>query len=370
MFDIIWAPLGWIMYAIYEVVKNYGIALIVFTIIIKAVLFPLSIKQQKSTARMASFQPKIAELQKKYGKDKQRLQQEQMKLYEQEGYNPAAGCLPMLLQFGVLFGIIDVVYKPLKHLIRVPADVIANAEKLVTEIIGKPSSSAQLMVIKTIQDNVSGADKLLALFTPEQAENIRNFNMYFLGLNIGETPTMGWNLLIIIPILSCLTAYITSWVSNKQQEKMGQTIQKSMKYMLYFMPLMSLWFGFSLPAGVGVYWIISNIAAIAQTIILGKMYPPHKLAAMNDKNKDVVAAKMKKKRERIEELQKAQKQKYIDKGIVPPTPKAKPSVTKDEAQDDESSDANVSGEMSSQDRIKLARKRLAEKYGETYDENE
>lgn len=365
MFDIIWAPLGWVMYWIQVVVQNYGWSLVIFTIILKLVLFPLSIKQQKSTARMATFQPKIKELQVKYGKDKQKLQEEQMKLYEKEGYNPAAGCLPMLLQMGVLFGIIDVVYKPLKHLMRIPVDIIKSAETLVTELLGKPSSSAQLMAIKYMQDDLPGADKLAALFSPEQVDKIMNFDMMFLGMNVGDIPTMAFNLLLIIPILSGATAFLSSWISTKQQEKMGQTMQKSMKYMMYGMPLMSIWFCFSLPAGVGLYWIVSNIAAIAQTIILAKIYTPEKLSKMNDKNKDKNAAKMKEKRERLEEMQKAQRQKYIDKGLTPPEPKvARPQPVKKAAPE------IVDDGISSQDRIKLARKRLAEKYGETYDDQD
>lgn len=364
MFDIIWAPLGWAMYGIQEIVKNYGWALVIFTILLKLVLFPLSIKQQKSTAKMAAFQPKIKELQKKYGKDKQKLQEEQMKLYEQEGYNPAGGCLPMLVQFGVLFGIIDVVYKPLKHLIRIAPDVIKSAEAMMVEILGKPTSSAQLMVIKSMQEEIPGVDKLAALFTPDQVDKIMNFDMMFLGINIGDIPTWGFNLLIIIPILSGLTAFLTSWISTRQQEKMGQTMQKSMKYMMYAMPLMSLWFCFSVPAGVGVYWIISNLTAIAQTIILGKIYTPEKLANMNDKNKDKNIEKMRIKREKIEEIQKAQRQKYIDKGLTPPEPKVARPVKKIQAPE------IIDDGISAQDRIKLARKRLAEKYGETYDENE
>ena len=130
MSQLFGTPLGWIMWLLYQVIRNYGIVLILFTILVKAALFPLSVKQQKSSAKMAIFQPKIAEIQKKYANNKQKQQEEMMKLYEAHGYNPMSGCLPLLIQFPILFGIIDVVYNPLTHILRIPKDTIASAVEI------------------------------------------------------------------------------------------------------------------------------------------------------------------------------------------------------------------------------------------------
>lgn len=104
IYELFGTPLGWIMWLLYAVIKNYGICLILFTVLIKAALFPLSIKQQKSSAKMAVFTPKMTEIQKKYANNKQKQQEEMMKFYEEHGYNPMSGCLPLFIQFPILFG--------------------------------------------------------------------------------------------------------------------------------------------------------------------------------------------------------------------------------------------------------------------------
>ena len=107
-------PLGYVMEFIYKfIVSDYGLSLVLFTIVLRVLMFPLRIKQQKSTAKMSAYQPMILEIQKKYAKDKNKQQEELMKLQEEYGYSPTAGCLPMVLNFVVIFGIIEVVYRPL-----------------------------------------------------------------------------------------------------------------------------------------------------------------------------------------------------------------------------------------------------------------
>ncbi|MCI5802015.1 MAG: YidC/Oxa1 family membrane protein insertase, partial [Oscillospiraceae bacterium] len=120
-------PLGWIMWFCYLVVRNYGIALILFTLLTKLMLLPFAVKQQKSTIKMAIFKPKMDAIQKAYGNNKEKLNEELMKLYEKEGYNPMSGCMPMLIQFPILFGLIDVVYKPLTHILRLSSAEITIA---------------------------------------------------------------------------------------------------------------------------------------------------------------------------------------------------------------------------------------------------
>ena len=152
--SILGYPLGWIMWVIYKVVKNYGVALILFTILIRVVLFPLSIKQQKSSAKMQVFQPKIQEIQKKYANNKEKQQEEMMKLYEQHGYNPMGGCLPSLIQLILLFGIIYVVYEPLTHILRLDSATITALTDIVkanADTLGR-ISQPQLTAIAAIQN--------------------------------------------------------------------------------------------------------------------------------------------------------------------------------------------------------------------------
>lgn len=375
---IIGTPLGYIMYAIQFVVKNYGVALILFVLLTKVAFYPLSIKQQKSMAKTAAFQPKLKALEKKCGKDKQKYQAEMMKLYEQEGINPAGGCLPMIIQMVFLFGIIDVIYNPLKHLLRMPADLITKAKTVAEQIAGKMTSGAELSVISQVQMTEHVA-KYEAVLGTEWIEKISNFDMSFLGLNMGEIPVLGWNWLMIIPILSGVTAFLSSFISTKIQEKNGQPMQNTMKYLMYGMPLMSVWIAFSLPAGVGIYWIVSNIAAVAQSIILAKIYTPEKMAAEHEKYKEKNSGKIQKKREKREAYNKLLEERGMrPKAIAASVSDAGEVIEGENLSDDEKIEAEkkanairesmMSQKELSKKRIADARKKMAEKYGDEYSE--
>lgn len=129
--SLIATPLGYILYFCYIIVKNYGVALILFTLVTKLILFPLSIKQQKNSAKMAKFQPKMEQIKKKYGNNQEKLNEEMMKLYSEENYNPMGGCLPLIVTMVVLFGLIDVVYKPLTHVVRPEKEVLNSVTEFV-----------------------------------------------------------------------------------------------------------------------------------------------------------------------------------------------------------------------------------------------
>lgn len=127
LYDLLGTPFGWVMKVIYDLVKNYGVAILLFTIFTKILLFPISYKQQKNTIKTQSLSPKLEKLKKKYKDDPQKLQQAQMQLYQDENVNPSASCLPMFLQFFILFGVLDVVYKPLTHILRYSKNVVSSA---------------------------------------------------------------------------------------------------------------------------------------------------------------------------------------------------------------------------------------------------
>lgn len=134
MFDLIAIPLGWIMKGCYYVFKNYGIALLVFTLITKVIVFPLSVKQEKSMASMAMLKPKLDELEKKYGKNKQKLQEEQMALYSETGVNPMASCLPILVMMLILFAMIPVIYGPLTYVSSLDKDEVKASNQMIKQL--------------------------------------------------------------------------------------------------------------------------------------------------------------------------------------------------------------------------------------------
>lgn len=356
---ILGAPLGYIMYWIFQVINNYGWSLIIFILLTRIALFPLSVKQQKSTAKMASFQPKMKALEQKYGKNKEKYQEELMKLYEQEGFSPTAGCLPTIIQFLLLFGIIDVIYHPLKHLFHISKDVINQA----VEIAGlKATSGSELSLFGKIKEN---PDLFRNLFDKDLLDKLQNFDMRFLGINLGEIPEFGWTWLVLIPILSGLTAFLSSWISMRQQANNGTQVQGTMKWMLYLMPLMSVWFAFNLPSGVGIYWIVSNLIAMAQSYILAKIYTPEKLANDNSKAVQRKREKMRKRRENLEAYNKrleAQGKKPIGSSLL----KENEKTEKDEQEKELSS---MKEKELAKIRLAEARRRAAEKYGDEYSNN-
>ena len=226
IFGIIGIPLGWIMSLIYNLVHNYGWSLILFIILIRILMIPLGIKQQKSSAKMASFQPKLQQLQKQYGKDKSRYQEEMMKLYEKEGVSPTGGCLPMVLQMVLLFGIIDVIYNPLKHLLHIPADAITKA----IQLLGNAGGNApQLKIIHMIQATGYNG-QFDAAFGADGISKIQDFGMHFLGLNLGDIPSEVWGFAIIVPILSFVAQIAFTLVSMAQQKQNGMETKGCLLY--------------------------------------------------------------------------------------------------------------------------------------------
>ncbi len=360
MFGILGTPLGWIMRFLYWFIPNYGLVLIVFTLLVRLALFPLNVKQQKSSAKMAIFQPKMKELQKKYGKNKEKYQQEMMKLYQEEGYNPMASCLPMLLQMLVLFGIIDVVYKPLKHLLSIPSDIIDKATTVLTDL-GVKSSYMELPIINAIQNgnvgditvDASSLAELEQIFGSDKFQAIQNFDLNFLGINLGTNPSWTFPLLLI-PIISGVTSLIVSFVSLRQQKKNGMAEQTGMgmlKGMMFIMPIFSTWIAFTLPTGVGLYWIVSNVFSIFQTVILYRVYSPEKMKAK-------VEEEMKTKKKRPSRYQQAMKA-AMEQQQAQSSGKGEQKKIANETDEE--------GSLSASQAIALARKRMAEKYGDEYD---
>lgn len=269
IFYILTPVLGPVLRFIYNLVNNYGLAIILFSIVIKLVLFPLSIKQYKSTAAMKKIQPELNKLQKKYGNDKEKLQKEQMALYEKYGINPMAGCLPTLIQMPILFALYRVIMMPLTYISGISEDkvtAVAEVLKLDTKTL-----AANQIKLTEMLNNSATLEKVKDIIP-----SFSQIDFSFLGLNLSETPHFGIPksaaeaALWIIPILAGVTSLLSSIAMNKMSG-MPQNDDSQMKAMTYMMPLMSVYFCFILPAGMGIYWIINNVIAIAQQFVLNKI---------------------------------------------------------------------------------------------------
>ncbi len=294
LFEIITIPLGYIIDLIYRVVENYGLSIIIFTIIVKLLLLPLNIKSQKAMRKQQKIQPILAQLQKKYANDQQKLQQEMMKLYKDNDISMAGGCLPMLIQLPVLIGLYRVIQAPIKYLLHVNITDAGVVEKI--------NNIVALMSEKFPQEIGSyatmGAEKLfknaqiqLATWSEKvlDATEAWTVNFDFLGLNLSQVPSAGLGALtkgdfseigtialLIIPAL----AVLTTWLSTKQTQSMsGQSNQSENeqaaqmgKTMNMMMPIMTGFFTISLPSGMGIYWIVSNVLQMVQQNVLNKYF--------------------------------------------------------------------------------------------------
>lgn len=341
IYSVIGYPLGWIMWACYKVVSNYGIALILFTVITRLLLLPTAVKQQKSTVKMALFRPKMEEIQKKYANNKEKMNEELQKLYQTEGYNPMSGCLPLLIQFPILFGLIDVIYNPLKHILRLPADVIQKAMDAMQALAGaavKNNYSAQISLIGSMKSN---PEAFVSAVGQDVVNQVQGLDLSFFGLNLTQTPTFAFNLLLIVPILAGVSSLLVSAVTMKNTRATGgDAMANTNASMMIMMTAMTVWFTFSTPAGVGFYWIVSNVIMIGQSLLLNKFYNPAEIA-----EKLKVEEEARKEREREEKIEAKRRAKEGD---------ATAAATA------------LSQKEINRQKLAAARKRDAEKYGEEY----
>lgn len=295
-------PLGFIIRQIYNIVPNYGWAIIIFTILIKLILLPLQVKSQKSMKKQQKIQPVLQELQKKYANDKEKLQTETMKIYKENGVSMTGGCLPLLIQFPILIGLYRVIQRPLSYLRGVDFkadDVIAKVSDIVAKMAADPKVSHAVDAIKNLQPEelAKTISKQYEIqfttwcnYLADKGEKLVDWtlNFKFFGLDLAKTPSNGFSALIhgdfsnmatvcllIIPIL----AVLTTWYSMHQSQKMsGQTQQNQnnendtatamSKSMNFMMPLMTGYFTIILPSAMGIYWIVSSVMQVVTQFIL------------------------------------------------------------------------------------------------------
>ena len=285
--SIITIPFNWLLMTLYNLVGNYGVAIILFALVVKIILLPFQMKSKRSMMRTASLNPQLKALEKKYGDNKQKYQEEVQKLYKEEGVKPLGGCLWSLIPFPILIGLYSVIRLPLKHAMSMSETTIAAVtEKLVSlgvyTIPEKANAYSQITLANLIHENF---DAIKAAFP---AEKILDINYSFLGMNLGDTPnfrfwTFDWSDpkiwlpaagLLLIPILSAVLSWLQSKVSSTQGNNPAGADQQAaqMKSMMLMMPLISLYIGFVMPAALGVYWIAQYVFGIIQEVILNKHY--------------------------------------------------------------------------------------------------
>lgn len=281
MLDFIAIPMGYVLKFIYDMLafKNYGIAIILLTVMVKTLLLPLYIKQYHSTSKLSEIQPQMQEIQKSYKNDKEKLNEEMMKLYQENKVNPAGGCLPLLIQMPILFSLYYVISQPLRYMVgKSPETILHLFEKIP---IG-PDRISNIRDLSIITYFGKHTEELASVSQMLKKEELLNMN--FLGINLGAIPT--WNYqklfgdvagaqnlnLLLIPILSAITTYISVKYSMQQTPQTSDNqMQASMqKSMMWVSPVMTAFISFSVPAGLGLYWIVGNIYQIAQQMFMNR----------------------------------------------------------------------------------------------------
>lgn len=257
---------GYVLNFIYQFVKNYGLSIIIFSIVIKIIMLPLSIKQQKTFNKTAKLQVKLKEIQDKYANDQTRLAQETMDLYKSENLSPFSGCLSSLFQFIILLSIFFLVRQPLTYMLRMDNDKIKEYTQIVQENGGAKNSNYQeIEIIRQAKNN----DKIDA-----------DIDMNFLGLDLSKVPSQNWNdfTVYIIPGLYVISSIVSMKITtrmtrkkkddeNSDEEDVTAQLNKQMSIM---MPILSVSIAAIAPLGLALYWLVNNILMMIEKIVLNK----------------------------------------------------------------------------------------------------
>ena len=281
---------GWLLKLLYDFTSNYGLAMIIFGVLVKVILLPITAKTKKNSMKMSRIQPRVMAIQQKYAGDQVKINEEIQKLYKSEKVSMGGGCLWSLIPLLILFPLYDVIREPLTYMLGIGADTMAK----IFEAVGIESTEIYAQ-IKAAAKFPEFTEKLSELgLNATQAQGI-DFN--FLGINLAMQPewkfwtdawVWDWAHIgsFLIPVLSAgsqvLSMIISQRMNNsvikdskgledKEAAKKSQSNQ-SMKMMLYMMPLMSLLFGFMYPTALSLYWMVQGFISIIIDVILTKRY--------------------------------------------------------------------------------------------------
>ena len=304
MLSAIAKPFGVLLMWLYEFTNNYGVAVILFALIVKLILLPFQMKSKRSTMRTSRLQSQLKEIEKKHCANKQKYNEEVQKLYKEEGINPMSGCLWSLLPFPILIALYQAIRYPITIMMGVASELLAEGGAIAAKLAEtgfESSMNAAYIQIAQSQHITAHWSEFAGL-----SDKLRQLDYSFLGLDLGAQPSISvfwkgdWSdpatiplaCLAIIPVLAAVLSYVQSKVAQATTPASDDQAAKSMNTMFIIMPLITLWFAFAMPAALGVYWIASSVFAIIQDVILNKYYGK-KLAA-EFAEKDALKAKREK----------------------------------------------------------------------------
>ena len=300
-------PFAWLTRLFYTWTGSYGVALILFTLIVKLVLLPFQLKSKKSMLRMGRMNSKVQEIQKKYANNKEKQQQEIADLYAREGVNPMSGCLWSFLPFPILIALYYIIRTPLRYFMSLSNEVIAKITELAVSLgyvsgaSGQASAYDQIYLAKFVHEHWADfAGKF---------DHLIDLDYSFLGLDLASTPSSllssfphgGWPMwgVLLLPVISAGIQVLMTLVTMNSS---GNAANGQTKVMMLMMPLMTLWMGYILPAALCVYWIANSGFSLIQELTLNKYF--NKILDREETEKE------REKRERRYEKMKAAQQNY------------------------------------------------------------
>lgn len=342
LWDIIRVPFGWLIEQLYQFTANYGIALILFSLIVKLILLPASAKSKKSMMKMSRYTPLIQALQKKYQNDPQKLNQEMRRLQTEEGVSMGGGCLWSLLPMLLLFPLYTVIRQPLIYMLHLSAEEAASVVEVIKAQLPHLFTSAN-----QFYNQLVAAPHLSEFAAEIQAaipgiKELTSINFQFLGMDLGQIPSwkiwtwgsFSWgNLgLFLLPLLSAGSNVVSMFISQKmnssvvtdengnRDEDAAAKANASAKSMMWLSPIMTILIGYGLPGALSLYWLVQGVLTGVQDVILTKKY--RKLYDEEDAVKQRVAA-LKAEEEAEKERIRAQRRAENPDGIVQNTSKKK-----------------------------------------------
>ncbi len=267
MFSFIANIFGYLLEWLYNIVgENYGIALILFTILLRIILLPITIKQQQSMKKTANIQNKMQEIQFKYKNNPELMNQEIMSLYKRENLSPFSGCISAILQIVIILSVFYLVSRPLTYMKKIDSNIIEGYKNEIIQEDGKISNYSEIEIIQK---------------KSEQNDDIK-INMNFMGLDLSKVPSQNLKdfTVYIIPILYVISSVFSIKLTTNQNKSKGKQdssssemdmTQQMNKSMSYMMPIMAVSIAFVAPLGLALYWFISNVLMIVERILLNKI---------------------------------------------------------------------------------------------------
>ena len=295
--DIVTVPFGFILKVLYDLTTNYGVAIILFSILVKLVLLPMNAKGKKSMMKMSRLTPDIERIKKKYPDDTNKQQQLTQELYKKEGVSTCSGCLWSFIRLLIMFPLSPVIRQPIEYMLGETAEnaaaIVDVIKTAAPELFGKNDFYAEMIAARHIPDFVEQIRAVL----PEISEaTLAGVNFDFLGIDLGRQPTINffaWEAfdwanigLFLLPVLSAASSVLSMLISNKQNDSVvtnekgiqdkeaakNSQQNQTAKTMMWMMPIMSLWIGFTVPAALSVYWLISGVLGTIADTFMTKHY--------------------------------------------------------------------------------------------------